>query len=67
MEYRCPLDDRLFEAATDSHKPGHVVKGNNGAADTFSPGHEFGGHPDCDGPVCTANRASKPAEQPPAA
>lgn len=64
MEYRCPVDDRIFETATDQHKPGLVIRGKDGAADTFAPGHENGGHPDCNGPACMESRAKGKSPQP---
>jgi hypothetical protein len=54
MEYRCPQDDRIFETLTDHRKPGAPASGK-------FPAHPTNGHPDCDGPLCTAAMSKKTA------
>jgi hypothetical protein len=43
MDYRCPKHDLVFEATSDSRKPGAL------AMDTL-PAHPANGHPNC--PLC---------------
>ena len=50
-DYRCPVDDRVFESFTDHRRPGSQ-------ATATLPAHPLNGHPDC--PKCVERMQAAP-------